>query len=111
MPDTVNWPAIIVFSGDDELLFIENAQAMMENPDMVATGYHPEDQLIDSQGTVFAIEDKNNTVLLFATGQKVTVSHIDALVRRHLSNHGQVCVSKFTRDSIMQAFEIVKASL
>lgn len=110
MIDSVYWPAILVFSGDDELQYIESQHAWMSDPDLTNNFYDSSDRLIDSKGNVFSIEETPAGLILYNQGEHISVAQIDELARRHLSSAGQVCVSKFASTSIIDAFNTVKLS-
>lgn len=110
MINSVYWPAILVFSGDDELQYIESKQAWLSDPDVTNGFYDSSDKLIDCKGNVFSIKETPAGLVLYDQGEHISVAQIDELTRRHLSSAGQVCVSKFACTSIVDAFNTVKLS-
>lgn len=100
---SVQWPAIIKLHADHELLFISNAAHFASDAMLQLTRFQSEDMLIDSSGAVCRV--RNDVVLtLMDTGIVLSLDDVEALLRLHLANNGNCCVSKFHANSIYDAF-------
>ncbi len=100
------WPAIIKLNGDDELIYIANADQFSQDKTLKHTQFHSKDRMIDSLGSVYSVI-KNSKLSLTRTSDRLSLEQIEVLLQRHLSNHGTCCVAKFHANSIEDAINIV----
>ena len=95
------WPAIVHYSGLDELEIVEN-QSQWDK--VIQTGLRPSDRLITSNGTVWALSPKlspeKDDFVLSNTGHHVSTDEAVTLARSHFAALEQCCVSKFNARSI-----------
>lgn len=98
----VQWPAIIKLHADDELIFILDAAHFSSGASLQLSHVKAQDILIDSSGAVYRINN-GKTLGLVHTGLLLSLHEIMVLLRSHLSNDGNCCVSKFHAHSIREA--------
>ena len=106
----IQWPAILVYSGDEELGYIESQLDWESDPDFINAIFQPEDRLIDSLGRVFQLESSQRQPVATALNEKSSLENINQRVKAHLSQMGNCCVSKFASQSIPEAYAVVKQS-
>lgn len=100
----ITWPAIIKFAGDNELSFVATQSEWENDEDLISFRYDPEDQLIDSEGVIYSLnDDKEGVVNPKNTGEKIGLADITILIREHASELGNCCVSKLGFYSISEA--------
>jgi hypothetical protein len=101
----ISWPAVIKYSGDDELLFIKDESVWLSES-LCAYAYNEDDLLIDSNGLLFSIDydEKNNKVVLNTRQQLVAIEKFEEWIRNHTAVLNQCCSSKLTLPSIKQGF-------
>jgi hypothetical protein len=105
--ELIQWPAIIKLHADDELIFVPDAVQFARDAALELTHMQAEDMLIDSSGAVYHI---SNIPVLELTPAETMLSldDVEVLLRSHLINNGNCCVSKFyapsIRAAIMSAF-------
>lgn len=98
----VQWPAIIKLHADDELIFVADAAQLISDDALKYMHVQEKDRLIDSNGAVYRIS-KTPTIALVNTDAMLSLHDVDGLLRLHLSNIGNCCVSKFYAPSIREA--------
>lgn len=104
----INWPAIIKYSGDDELAFVSSQKEWDEDPDLHFF-YEPDDCLIDSEGATYHLKNReNNHVTPETTGKTVSLDLLNTLIQKHASQLGNSCVAKIACESISDAITAVK---
>lgn len=105
----IYWPVIVHYSGDNELLFCASQAAWNNDADLHAHAYNPQDRLIDSNGQIFSLtERQDNRVVPLSTDQTIHLEAVNGLVRLHASALGQCCVQKIFFNSIAQAIKAVE---
>lgn len=106
---SVAWPAIIHYSGDDELVFIGGLAEWLEDDDLSGSAYEVSDRLIDSRGRVFRLvrEDQQSDKLLLSD-EKVSVQQLTGLLRKHFSVRGACCISKIQSDSLADCMKLLR---
>lgn len=107
----INWPAILKYAGEAELVFIADQTAWNKEADVHNANYVPDDMLIDSQGFIHSLANhKENLITLEATEGSLSLAEVIEMVKAHLSELGSCCVSKFYAPSIQQAIAMVRNS-
>lgn len=101
MFDVVEWPAILVLEGDDELGFFANRQEFLRYVEEQGDRLTDADRLVDSNGNEFCPDYRGQSP--GATGRRVALEEVIELVRAHFSQAGQCCVSKYQARSIGEA--------
>ena len=99
---TVQWPAVIKLHSDDELIFIADTEQFTNDDALRQMRVQANDMLIDSQGTVYRLQNRPE-LELYTTGINLSLNQVEDLLRLHLANHGTCCVSKFHANSIHEA--------
>jgi hypothetical protein len=102
----ITWPAILKLNGEDELIYIADAEQFIDDNAIRQTHFIEQDILIDSKGNAYHITS-HNSLTLTALPEQLSLEHIEALFQRHLSNHGNCCVAKFHANSISEAINCV----
>ena len=106
----ITWPAIIKFTGDDELSFIGTQSDWDSDPDLSVFSYEVLDQLIDSEGKVYRLTHRENGLVVpMATGERIELASLTDLLRAHASQLGNCCVAKLGFYSIAEAVLAVDA--
>lgn len=105
----MNWPVILKYTGDYELVFIASQAEWEADPDLHFF-YEPDDCLIDSSGAVFHLNKRsNNFVMPKANGKTVTLEELTTLIQLHASQLGSCCVAKIGFDSVSEAIAAVRS--
>lgn len=99
---SIEWPAFIKLDGDDELIYVADADQLIDDSTLQQTYFREQDKLIDSNGSVYRIS-MGNTLSLKPTKDLMKLEEIEELLQLHLSNHGACCVGKFHANSIDEA--------
>ena len=91
----IDWPAVIHFDGDDELVFVSSDNAWDSDAESLLYNHSGGDRLIDSSGRIFRLvhnedgkpraENSHNTIAL---------DDFIRLVRIHASNSHRCCIEK-----------------
>ncbi len=102
----ITWPAILKLDGEDELIYIADAEQFIEDRTIRQTHFIEQDILIDSNGNAYHI-NSHNSLTLTALPEQFRLEQIETLLQRHLSNHGTCCVAKFHANSIIEAIDFV----
>lgn len=88
----VKWPAIIKYSGEDELLFIKSDSHWVGDDDFNVYPYHCDDVLLDSSGALFSI-DNNCFKPLKKT---LPIDTFRLWIKNHMVVLNQCCSSKLS---------------
>lgn len=102
----VTWPVIIKYTGDDELLYIENELIWLANKEMSDYAYMKEDLLLDSAGALFSLcydIDTKQTVFN-AHKKEMTIERFEDWIKSHLVILNYCCSAKIGLASIKQGF-------
>lgn len=107
----VNWPGVIKFSADAELLHVSNKSAWDDDVDLCQFDYEKEDYLIDSQGKTYALTEKVDGCVEPTLLEEI-LSHDEvlSLIKSHASLLGHCCVSKLNASSIEGLFDLVAST-
>jgi len=104
------WPAVIQYSGDAELLYINSLAQWNNDASLHSFNYDDADCLIDSAGNTFSLTRKvNNLAQPELLNNPKPLKEILGLVKGHASQLGSCCVSKLYAPSIREAFKIVQS--
>ncbi len=104
------WPAILRFNGDDELSFIFDQNEWKTDSDLYFHSYAEGDEFIDSQGKIYdlAFDEINKVVELKETGATISIREFEQLVKKHMVQLNQCCISKFQLSSYQEGMMIVR---
>lgn len=91
----IDWPAVMHFDGDDELVFIGSQSEWHKDAESLLYNYSSNDRLIDSSGRVFRlVRDEHGTVKADSSGHSIGLDDFIRLVRIHASNSHRCCIEK-----------------
>lgn len=105
----VNWPAVLQYRGDNELVFIAGQSQWDGDTELSGGQYDVDDRLIDSTGRVFKLSEGTSDFI--AVEQELFLDEVVDLVRLHMSEVGLCCVAKFSAASIAEAIMMVSTFL
>ena len=107
----ITWPAIIKYSGEAELTYVESQAEWNADAHLHGFRYEKADVLIDSNGEIYALSNVvvNDSVRPEPTGKLASLEKVIEMVRAHASQMGSCCVSKFSASSIQEAVYAVSA--
>ena len=107
------WPAVIRFNGDDELSFIFDQNEWNADADLYFHSYAEGDEFIDSQGKIYdlAFNEINKVVELNDTGRLISIREFEQLVKRHMVQLNQCCISKFQLASYQEGMMIIRQAI
>jgi hypothetical protein len=102
---SITWPAVIKYSGDDELLFIKD-ESMWLSEGLNHDVYHESDVFFDSNGVFFSVgfDTQNNKVVLKTLQTSIAIEKFEEWVKNHMAALDQCCSSKLTLASIKEGF-------
>lgn len=102
----ISWPAIIRYTGDYELVFIQNTNALNSYANTYRCTFESGDHLIDSAGRIYRLDDMSEVSHL-SSETNCSLDELTELVRLHASELGNCCISKIVFPSIPAAIESV----
>ena len=108
-PVSIAWPAIIHYTGQDELAFVADQAHWDHDPAWHRFQYRETDQLIDADGRICRLRNANGIALPVPTGRYASLHEIIDLVRMHAARTGDCCISKYFAPSIKEAILAVPA--
>jgi hypothetical protein len=104
----VVWPAVLKYRGDHELTFVLDQSVWNSDTDLHFFGYDSDDILIDSEGSIFALSNRNSHVItLEQSERKIELESMLELIKAHESQLGACCASKLSFQSIAQAIMVI----
>jgi hypothetical protein len=104
----VNWPCIIKYSDDAELVYVNDQSEWDNDSGLHLTGFDESDRLIDSSGDIYVFNKPcNQYVNLEASGDSMSLVEILGLVKAHAAQKGSCCVAKLYAPTIRDAYRIV----
>lgn len=108
MTHSITWPAIIKLSNQDELIYIQDEIQWNHDRHLHEFAYRPHDMLIDSRGAIYLLSRAiNSRIKPEPTGHTLELSKIVEMVRAHVAQDGQCCISKWATSSIAEAIRTV----
>jgi len=106
-PSMIQWPALVHHPQDPELVLCQSILDCIE----IDTDLSDQDRLIDSTGRLFQINSQvDETLLIRETGESLALEDVVGLIKAHLANDEQCCVSKLNAASFEDAFHLLEAS-
>ncbi|WP_415884220.1 DUF4144 family protein [Neptuniibacter sp. QD34_54] len=104
----IKWPAIIKYQGDNELIYIASGSVWETDQDLHAVVYDADDRLIDSDGVLFSLEEREDRLVILRPVEACfELEEMVDLIRAHFSSIGECCVSKFSIGSIAEGITTV----
>ncbi len=109
----IYWPLIISFNGDDELSFINDENDWKSDSDLYFHSYAEGDEVIDCQGKIFELvfDEQRNSVDIRPTGKTISIREFELLVKKHMVQLNQCCISKFQIASIHEGMKIIQQTV
>jgi hypothetical protein len=105
----IKWPALLSFTGDPELEFIENQQAWDLCLADYAGHFVEGDQLIDSQGLSYQLTPCGSCVTDVEPRSRSLEQIID-LIQAHSFAENKVCVAKISAPNIPTAIALLRGA-
>ncbi len=104
----INWPAVIIYEGDDELTYVGSEEEWIRDAESHLYNHKNGDLLIDSNGDIFSLDQvQDNIRNLSATGNRIALEDFVRLVRIHASNSHRCCIEKITFRTIASGISLV----
>lgn len=104
----INWPAVIKYDGDDELVYVASVEAWKCDAELHLYNHRSSDQLIDSSGRVFSLDySDDDTIVTEDTGTRLKLDDFIRLVRIHASSSHHCCIEKISFRSFAEGIELV----
>lgn len=104
----VNWPGIIKYADDDELIYIADQAQWDGDAELHSSVYDETDCLIDSSGHIYRLTRRiNDCVSPDFTGDSMALLDILGLIKGHVAQSGSCCVAKLYAPTINDAFIIL----
>ena len=101
----VNWPGIIKYADDDELIYIADQARWDSDAELYASVYDDSDCLIDSDGHIYRLTGRiNDRVSPAFSGESMALLDILGLIKGHAAQSGSCCVAKLYAPTIHDAF-------
>jgi hypothetical protein len=102
----INWPAVIHFDGDDELVFIGSQSEWNSDAESLLYNHSSNDRLIDSSGQIFRlVRNEDGKPQAESSNNTIALGDFIRLVRIHASNSHRCCIEKIhfrdVREGIM----------
>ena len=106
----VNWPGILIHSGDAELVYVGDQAEWDNDAELHAFEYDESDCLVDASGKIFSlIARENNIVKPSSSGVSMELQEILGLIKAHAAQKGSCCVAKLYAPTIVDAFKMVQS--
>jgi len=107
----VNWPAVVKYHGEDELIYVESFAEWQNDPDLCLSHYELEDRLIDATGALFSLSaasSPSDTDMFVALDLRILVPEFVELVRKHAVIENYCCSAKLNAKTYQQVIAMVK---
>ena len=105
MPD---WPAVIQYEGDDELIHVSSADAWQQDAEALLYNHHGNDRLIDSNGCIYKLVQRPDGSIHIDDGEEhIALNDFIKLVRIHASNSHRCCIEKISFRTFSEGIRLV----
>ena len=105
----IRWPVMIKYSGDDELVLVNDQHEWMADDDLSRYPYEATDFLVDSAGHKYSLQaEPAQRVAPRSTGEVVTMEEAIALIRQHFSVSGACCIAKIHAGSVAECLQMLQ---
>ena len=109
MSQSVAWPAIIKYSGDDELAYVRDWQQWQADEDLNSGFFESSDRLLDSHGQLFVLSvNAGQPVTPVLTDETITDDQLANWMRNHFAVTGACCVAKISVTSLAECMTILE---
>jgi len=106
MQPQAQFPAILQFTDDDELIYVINEAQLLHE---LQNSVHAEPpQLIDHNGRQFIVNSLTASPLASHFKGQISLPEFNQRVRKHLVARQQCCVLKIDIENLAQGFELVR---
>lgn len=104
----LDWPAVICFTGHDELLYLASREDWYAHVDEPGPGDSMNEVLIDSAGRRYALgfDAQDRLSILGCNGRETLDTMIERL-QHYAAMNGVCCITKIAAPDIRQAIELV----
>ena len=103
----INWPAVIVYDGDDELVYVGSEKEWIRDAESHLYNHNNGDRLIDSNGDIFSLDHvKGDIRNPPATGDRIALDDFIRLVRIHASSSHRCCIEKINFRNIADGIRL-----
>ena len=104
----INWPAVIKFNGDDELIYVGSYDEWVRDAESHLYNHKGDDYLIDSSGHLFSLDHVHDDILSpESTGKQIELQDFIKLVRIHASNSHRCCIEKINFRNIVEGICLI----
>jgi hypothetical protein len=104
----INWPVVIKYDGDDELIYIDSNEDWIRDAESYLYNHKGDDYLIDSRGHIYTLGTINESISLpESTGRQITLDDFIKLVRVHASNSHRCCIEKIYFRNIAEGIRLL----
>lgn len=104
----INWPAILKYHGEDELIYLASETKWNNDADLSAFNYEEDDALIDNNGRVYHLnKSEKGMIHPTSTNDIIPLSQLIKLVQKHAATNGECCIEKIVFKSIAEGIKLV----
>ena len=104
----IDWPAVIKYEGDDELVFVDSAEAWQRDAASHLYNHRGSDYLVDSSGRIFHFDQSGESpVSTTDSGDRISLDAFIRLVRIHASTSHRCCIEKISFRSAAEGIRLV----
>ena len=106
----INWPAVIRYRGDDELVYVRSAEEWQRDAESHLYAHNDGDMLIDSDGHVLNLgHGDGSRINTEDTGTRIALDDFVKLVRIHASCSHRCCIEKISFRTVAEGIRLVAA--
>lgn len=103
----LQWPALVCYQGDDELVYIADEAAWLAYCDEAPTLIEGEDNLIDASGQLYHMVEYDGRLVLRATNRLFLLAELLILVKKNACLVQQMCSAKIDAHTYRQLIHMV----
>jgi hypothetical protein len=104
----INWPAVIHYDGDDELVYVDSEQEWSRDAESHLYNHKEGDRLIDSSGHIYKLGNVHDNIgNPQSTGNHIALEDFIRLVRIHASNTHRCCIEKINFRNIAEGIRLI----
>ena len=97
----INWPCILKFDGDAELMFLSSETQLANELDALI--WDSSDRLIDSRGQCYLVSFSDGSYRFDVEGNVLSLDAVTQLIREHEFSKAEMCLTKIQFPSIEKA--------
>ena len=105
----INWPAVLKFDGDEELIYIGSEQEWLHEGESHLYNHQGDDYLIDRCGQIFSLVHSDDNIDPESTGKQMALDEFIRLVRIHASSSHRCCIEKIGFRTIAEGIDLVNS--